>query len=98
MDTRNLEQVRAFAKSMSSSAYVMVFLGWLFGGMFGTMTVFRIAKDSQLGKKLATALCGVLIAGGLFNNITFAAPVWFLLLGVFVFPASFYLTIKYLKL
>lgn len=90
MNTRDLEQVREFSMSMPSTAYILVFLGWAVGTFVAAVLVSKMVVDKKKTFNLLSALVIILTLAGLFNNIAFAAPVWFIILGILVFPVFAY--------
>lgn len=95
LDTNNLEVVRAFSSSLPYTAMIMVFLGWLFGTIVGTIIILK-----KIGEvKFAYILAGILTFFALANNYLFVPEkIWVQFVTVPFFFLVVHFTSKYLKI
>jgi sugar phosphate permease len=90
MDTMHLESVRAFTKTLPTSAFLIVATGWFIGSLVAGYAITRLARDARRTVRLITIAALLLTALGVFNNLTFGAPTWFTTIGLFIFALGTY--------
>ena len=83
MDTSDIGQVRAFAKSLPSTALLLVLAGWIAGALVGGATSALIGREG--GARAAVALGLLLTAGAAFNAWLIRHPWWFHVGGLLLF-------------
>ncbi len=94
-DANNLEQVRAFTKTLPLLAFIMVLLGWTIGSFAAGIVASRLTQPDLNHGRVITLIAGSLLTAlGLFNNFVFLVgvqPLWFVTLGTVSFIIFSYL-------
>jgi len=89
LDTTDMEAMRAHAKTLPSSAFVMVLLAWSLGALGGGWLAAKIARRSPGTHGLAVGL--LLLLGAVINLLLIPHPGWMWPAGVLLPPALGYL-------
>lgn len=87
MDTKNIEEVRAFTENMPSTAYILVLLGWTLGSALGAYLLQRYSRVESRTRNIKILIM-VLTLLGLANNLMFGVSTVIVLLGLIVFYAG----------
>ena len=84
MDWNNAESVSAFARTMPTTALVLVLVGWLLGAFVGASVAARLAGS----RKMVLALVvGLLVSAGVVHSaLTIPHPTWMVVLGLALPP------------
>ena len=84
IDWENAQAVADFARSMPTTALLIVLLGWLLGAFAGASVAARLAGSYKLWLAL---LIGLLVSAGVVHSaLTIPHPTWMIVLGVALPP------------
>ena len=80
LDPHNLDQVNAFAGSLSTSAYAWILGGWLLGSFVGAAVAALVSHRHR--PLLALIIGALVVAGTIANAMSIHHPQWVIALGV----------------
>lgn len=93
LDTRDPEAVRAFTQSLPWTAYILVFLGWVFAAFKAGCVTTYLAKEETYRLSFVTGIILTLL--GVVNNFLIGHDVLFNIVGLPMFILFTYLGYKY---
>jgi hypothetical protein len=91
-DPMNQEQVKAFAETIPSSAYFLVFLGWVVGAVVGGYVCARFSKGNKIIS--ASFLALLLFIAGWSNYFLIGDSIYFYLIATPILLVATYLGYK----
>jgi site-specific recombinase len=82
------EAIRALLSTAPVSAFLVVLLGWILGGVAGGWVAARLSVQASLRHGLIVG--GLLTLAGVANNLMIPPPMWFWVVSLVVFlPAAY---------
>ncbi len=95
LDIYDPAAVQAFTASLPSTAYILVFLGWILGAFkAGCVTTYLAKEDTY---RLSFIVGVLLTLAGIANNIMIGHDMFFNIIGLPMFIVFTYLGHKYLR-
>lgn len=89
IDFSDPESIRKVMGDLPFGSLVFVLMAWLIGTLVGTLIAGSIARKKE--RLFGSIVGGLLLVSGIANMVMIPHPVWFMIIGILVFPIAAYL-------